>query len=375
MDWNNYADKKKSDEPYKVDEFFQQFLNDPSVFGKILAVLVVLVLLGTSFFTVRPEERAVVTRFGRYVATQPPGFHFKLPLGVDRVQYVETSVLRQQGFGFYITEEASSQGRSNPFREPRGFSRSRSYRPGRNLDNESLMLTGDLNVADVNWVVQYKISNPREYLFNLADPEKTIRDISQAAMRQVVGDKSINDVITTGRASIERQAQELTQTILSDYGVGITIQSVKLQDVTPPESVIPSFNEVNAALQEQKQAINQAEAYQNRIIPEARGKAEQVKSEARGYAKALVNRAEGDAKRFIKMVAQYRLAPEITRTRLFIELYEDIMGRIQSFTVVDPTVKGVLPIFSGAESTSSERLALKSSTGSSNESSFEKRGR
>jgi membrane protease subunit HflK len=300
---------------------------------------------------VKPEEQAVVTRFGKYLVTQPPGFHLKLPYGIDRAQFVKTEELRQQAFGFYLNETSAE--RINPFSGRGPSSAQNFYQRSRNLDNESLMLTGDLNVADVNWVVQYKISDPKSYLFHFADVEKTVGDISQTVMRQVVGDRSINDIITVGRAEIEGAAKELTQSILSGYDLGITIWAVKLQDVTPPELVVPSFNEVNAALQEQKQAINQAETAQNKVIPEARGKAEQIKSEARGFAASLLNHAKGDAQRFSQLVAQYKQAPQITRTRMYLELYEDIFKRVESLTVVDPAIKGLLPIFNGDSSTDS----------------------
>ncbi len=209
------------------------------------------------------------------------------------------------------------------------------------------MLSGDLNVADVQWVVHYRISDPEKYLFRVRDPRRNIRDISQATMRRVVGDRIVNDVLTVGRDQIAKDAMDLTQQILDKYEMGVKIERVILQDVNPPEPVKPSFNDVNAAKQEQEQAINQAEAQYNKVIPEAQGKAEEEISNARGYASAVLNRAKGDAQKITSILKEYRGAPEITRTRMYLDMMEDLFSRFRSVTIVDPNVKGVLPILPG----------------------------
>lgn len=212
------------------------------------------------------------------------------------------------------------------------------------------MLTGDLNVADVEWVVQYRVADPKDYLFNVRDPKKNIRDISQATMRRVVGDRTVSQVLTTGRTEIAAEAKRLSQEILNKYNMGVEIVDVKLQDVNPPEKVKPSFNDVVAAKQEQERTINMAEQEYNSLIPEARGKAEQEISGATGYAQAAVNRSKGDANKFLQLLQEYKKAPTITRKRLYLETVEKLMRRIDAITIVDKEVKGVLPVFTTSES-------------------------
>jgi membrane protease subunit HflK len=211
------------------------------------------------------------------------------------------------------------------------------------------MLTGDLNVADVEWVVQYKISDPFKYRFKTKDPVRNIRDISESIMRRVVGDKLVTEVLTTGRVEISGNAKEWMQELVDKYEMGISIQTVKLQDVNPPESVKDSFNEVNAARQEQEKVINQAERRYNEIIPEAKGKADKLLSEAEGYGKAKVNKALGDANKFLAVLKEYNLAPDITKKRIYLETMEKIFSNLSDFTVIDPKVKGVIPIFGQSE--------------------------
>lgn len=313
-------------------------MNDPSLFIKVLIGIVLLWAAFTSVYTVKPDENAVVTRLGKYVSTQPSGLHFKLPFGIHRVQYVSKKV-RQQAIGLFVRTDNRRMS-SGRFSFPVTKSLGR-----RDPDNESLMLTGDLNMADVEWVVHFIVTNPRDYLFNVADPDKNIFDLSQATMRQVVGDLSINDVLR--RTAVEEEAKDLLQGIVDEYKMGVSILAINLQNVDPPESVKPFFHELNAALQEQKQAINRAEGYYNQVIPEARGKAQEQISEAEGYATATINRAQGDADKFARILKEYEKAPDITRTRLYLDLVEEVLQRVGSFTVIDPDVKGVLPIFNG----------------------------
>jgi modulator of FtsH protease HflK len=334
MDWNGQDRPRDGggfgNNPLGGNPFGKGF-DDIATVGNILKFLATALIcfgLFGSFYTVQPEEEAVVLRLGRYLTTEGPGLHYKIPFGVDRVTKVPTSVVFQESFGFY----ADSSG-------PRG----------RALSDESLMLTGDLNVADVQWVVQYRIADPQLYLFRARDPRKTIRDISLATMRRVVGDRTVNDVLTVGREEIAAAAQEKMQEVLDLYGLGIKIVLVKLQDVTPPEPVQPSFNLVNAAKQEQEQEINRAETHYNRIIPEARGKAEEEITRAQGYVTALLNRAQGDAERIRKLRTQYRKAPEATRLRLYLEAMEEILGQSKGLFLFDPNLKGILPYTPGAQ--------------------------
>lgn len=301
--------------------------------GPILAILIVLAGAKSAFYTVEPDEEAVIIRFGQYYGTSQPGLHFKLPLGIDSVTKVKTKRVLQQEFGF---RTRNTSGRRTTYDD-------------KNFDSESLMLTGDLNVADVEWVVQYQISDPFKYLFQTSSPERNIRDVSESIMRRVVGDRLVTEVLTTGRVEIAAEARVLMQDILDKYDLGVKIVTVKLQDVNPPQVVKKSFNEVNSAKQEQEKVINQAEESYNKVIPEARGKAEKLISEARGYAKAQVNRAEGDADKFKSLLKEYKRAPSITRKRIYLETMSIILKKVDDITVVDPNIKGILPIFKGQE--------------------------
>ena len=322
----------ENNEPLNIGELAKQFQEKflggyklPK--GSLVVVIGVLVLLSgaaSSFYTVEPEEEAVIIRFGRYVSTEQPGLHFKFPFGIDRAIKVPTKRVLQQEFGFRLQGKGGSR---------------------RSFQQESLTLTGDLNVADVQWIVQYKIAQPQKYLFNVRDGIKNIRDVSQSIMRRVVGDRLVSDVLTVGRVEIAVEAERLTQEVLDRYDMGVRIVAIKLQDINPPESVKPAFNEVNEAKQEQEKVINQAEEEYNRVIPEARGKAEQTIRNAQGYATAQVNRAKGDANRFTARLKAYKNAPQVTRTRLYLETMEELFGRFKELTIVDSKVKGVLPVF------------------------------
>lgn len=325
----NYQNQSRNGLPPEINNF----LNFVSKNMKLIqmGVIAIFVLAGiyTSFYTVQPSEEAVVTRFGRYDRTTSPGLHFLAPFGMEEAIKVRTKLVLQEEFGFRTTNVGQHV---------------TNYSQG-DFEKESLMLTGDLNVADVEWIVQYQIADPKKYLFAAQDPQINIRDVSEAIMRRVVGDRTVNEILTTGRVEIATEAQILMQEVLDKYDIGIRVITVKLQDVNPPDTVKPSFNEVNAAKQEQEKAINMAEEAYNKVIPEAHGKAEETISEAEGYASAVVNRAKGDSQRFLLTLKEYRQAPEVTRTRIYIETMQELFGRFENLTVVDDKVKGVLPIF------------------------------
>ena len=298
-------------------------------FWPLVLGLIVIVGGKTSFYTVEPDEEAVIIRFGKYLGTYPPGLHFKIPFGMDRVIHVKTKRVLQEEFGF----------RTSNLR-----SRRTTYSDS-DFTTESLMLTGDLNVADVEWVVQYQIADPFKYIFQTSEPQQNIRDVSESIMRRVVGDRLVTEVLTTGRVEIAEKAKLLTQQVLDKYDMGIKVVTVKLQDVNPPELVKKSFNEVNEAKQEQEKVINQAEESYNRVIPEARGKAKQRISEAQGHANALVNQAKGDAEKFLSILKEYKRAPKITKQRFYLETMEEIFQRMENITIVDSKVRGLLPVF------------------------------
>ena len=315
-----------------INQFKKDFKKQMRYFVLIVLGIAGFVGVTSCYYTVEPDEEAVVIRLGKYLGTYPPGLHFKLPFGIDKKVIVKTKLIQTAEFGF---------------RSSRSSSRLNSYSSGakKNYDNESKMLTGDLNVAIVQWVVLYQISDPFKYIFQSARPKRNIKDVSESILRRVVGDMLVSDVLTIGRAMIAQQAKDLMQEVLDKYDIGVTIRGVKLQDVNPPNSVRASFNEVNMAKQEQEKVINQAEKEYNKVIPEARGKALEMISNAEGFATATVNRAIGDSKKFTSILAEYKKSPNITKRRLFLETMENIFSNVEKLTVVDSKVKGVLPVF------------------------------
>ncbi|UCC79871.1 MAG: FtsH protease activity modulator HflK [Candidatus Zixiibacteriota bacterium] len=289
--------------------------------------LIVIVLANTVFYSVGAESVGVIQRFGEYVRTTTPGLHLKLPFGIEKVTKVPVTRILTQEFGFR-TEKPGV----------------RTVRSKQSLLNESLMLTGDLNVVVAEWIVQYKIKDPKDYLFNVNRVEETIRDVSESAMRQVVGDRSVDGVITIERMEIGDDAQKKMQEILDDYGAGIQIVTVKLQDVTPPDQVKPAFNAVNEAKQEYETLINQARKEYNTVIPKARGDAEKTVKEAEGYAIDRINRAEGDAARFLSIWRKYSQAKDVTRRRLYMETMAKVLPRVERKYIVDDEESGILRI-------------------------------
>src|SRR6056297_915115 len=292
----------------------------------IAVAVVAFILVFASFYTVDPEEVGVVRRFGEYQRTAEPGLNFKIPF-VETTRIVPVERQLKQEFG-YRTVESGVQ---------------TTYTKAGYVD-ESLMLTGDLNLADVEWVVQYRISDPYNYLFKIRNPDKTLRDMSEAAMRQVVGNRTVNEVLTIGRASVAARVQEILQELNIEYETGIQIEQVVLQDINPPDPVKPSFNAVNEAQQQRETLINQAESDYNRVIPRARGEAEQTIQQAEGYAINRVNRAQGEASRFNQLYQEYVKAPEVTKRRLYLETLEDILPKLGNKIVTDQNGNSVLPL-------------------------------
>lgn len=289
--------------------------------------LVVLLVVSQAFYQVDPEEEAVVLRFGRWTGVlHEPGLNFKIPF-VDRVYKVPTQRQLKEEFGFRTRVPGV---RTEYARE--------------DFSHESLMLTGDLNVADVEWVVQYKIRDPYLFLFRVQDPVGTFRDMSEAVMRQVVGDRSVDEVLTTGRAEVASYAKELLQELCDRYEIGISVEQLVLQDVNPPDPVKPSFNEVNEAIQERERLVNQAWAEYNKAVPRARGEAEEQIRRAEGYALERVNNAQGDAARFEAVYKEYRRAPAVTRTRLYLETLEEILPRMEGTVIVDDKLQNLVPL-------------------------------
>ena len=300
---------------------------------KLLLLGIAIVSAATSYYQVEPEQVALVTRFGRYVHTAQPGPHFKWPLGIEEAVKVPIQRQLKQEFGFR-TARAGVQSEYNEKNE--------------DAKEESRMLTGDLNVANVEWIVQYKIKDAYQYVFRVRDVNGTLRDLSEAVMRKVVGDHSVTEVLTVGRERIQIAAKDELQNLCNHYQMGIEILQLVLQDVNPPEKVRDSFNEVNQAIQERERAINQAWASYNSVIPEAEGKAEQAIQNAEGYATERVNNARGDVQRFLALETEYRKAPAVTRSRLYLETIDKVLPRAKRRVFIDDSVKGVLPILGTA---------------------------
>jgi membrane protease subunit HflK len=298
--------------------------------GVIALAVLALAVLGawTAYYTVPSDSVAVIQRFGKYLKDVPPGLHFKLPLGIDAATIVPVKRQLKQEFGF------ATPGASDPYQSsaPRDGMR------------ETQMVTGDLNAALVEWVVQYRISDPAKFLFAVREPSETLRYVSESVMREVVGDRTVDEVITIGRQEIETEALVKMQALSTKYTMGISIDQVQLKNINPPGPVQESFNEVNQAQQEKEKLINEARRDYNKVIPLAEGEKDQRIREADGYRLKRINEAEGDVARFSALFAEYSKAPEVTRRRIYIETLQDIMPGVRSKIIVDEQMQGILPL-------------------------------
>jgi membrane protease subunit HflK len=293
----------------------------------IVSFSLLVIVLWSSIFQISTEEVGVITRFGEYVRQVEPGLNFKVPLAED---VYKVPVERQQKLEF-------------------GFRTSRAgintqYRQSSSTKDESLMLTGDLNLAEVQWVVQYRVDNAYNNLFEVRNPQNTLRTLSEAAMRQIVGDRTVNEVLTVGRTEIGSKSQELIQKICREYSLGIKIEQVVLQDVNPPEPVKAAFNAVNEAQQEKETLINQAKSEYNKVIPKARGQAEETIQQAEGYAAERVNNADGEAARFTALYNEFIKAPEVTKRRVYLETMSSVIPKIGNVVITDEKGNNVLPL-------------------------------
>lgn len=289
-------------------------------------LLAIIILFG-SFFSVQTEEVGVITRFGKYSRTVDPGLNFKIPFA-ETVYKVPVERQQKLEFGFRTTKAGVNS----------EYSRSRESR------NEALMLTGDLNLADVEWVVQFRISDAYNYLFKVRNPQTTLRDISESAMRQIVGDRTVNEVLTVGRTEIGSKLEELIQQICNEYDMGVKIDQVVLQDVNPPDPVKAAFNAVNEAQQEKETLINRAKSEYNKVIPKASGQAQETIQKAEGYATERINRAKGEVSRFNDLYKEYLKAPEVTKRRIYLETMEQILPRVGNMIITDEKGNSVLPL-------------------------------
>ncbi len=286
-----------------------------------------LITLLSIFYQIGTDEVGVITRFGKYVGISQPGLHAKLPLGIEKVTKVPIMRVQKEEFGFRTIRAGVKT----------------EYVKGK-ATNESLMLTGDLNSAVVEWVVQYRIKDPVNYLFKVRNIKATIRDVSESVMRQVVGDRSVDEVIILSRREVALIAKNKLQKILDRYETGIHIITLELKDVNPPDPVKPAFNEVNEAKQEMERMVNEAwEAY-NKVIPKAKGEAEKTIRQAEGYALNRVNRAKGDANKFIAIWKEYNNAKDVTKKRMYLETMNEIIPKIEKKYIVENNQNGILKL-------------------------------
>ncbi|WP_075186556.1 FtsH protease activity modulator HflK [Teredinibacter haidensis] len=301
-----------------------------SLGGLLTAAILLLIVVSvwSAYYTVPSDSVAVVQRFGMYLKEVPPGLHFRLPLGIDNTTIVPVKRQLKQEFGF-VTPGARDPGQGT-----------------REGGRETQMVTGDLNAALVEWVVQYRISDPVKFLFEVREPAETLRYVSESVMREVVGDRTVDEVITIGRQEIEIEALVKMQELSTKYVMGISIDQVQLKNINPPRPVQESFNEVNQAQQSKEKLINEARREYNKVIPLAEGEKDQRIREADGYRLKRINEAEGDALRFNALFTEYQKAPEVTRRRIYIETMQDVMPNIDSKVLMDNAGAGLLPLLS-----------------------------
>ncbi len=293
----------------------------------VVVVLAVLAVSATSFFVVDQTEQAVVLTFGKFDKIAEPGLHFKLPLGIQTSYNVKTKVVQTAQFGFR-TEQAGVVTRYDQSKYP----------------EESTMLTGDLNIVDVEWIIQYRIDDAKAWLFNVEDKDKTIRDISQSVLNMLVGDRTILDVMGAQRTDIEAAATELMNSTFNQYGLGVEVIAVRLQNIVPPAGVQAAFEDVNKAIQDMNRLINEGKEAYNAEIPKARGEADRIVQVAKGYAAERVNKSNGDVARFKAVYEEYRKAPDVTRDRLYYEMMEEIFSTQDAVELIDSELSNFIPI-------------------------------
>ena len=301
-----------------------KFLN-PKMLTLIIGIIILVVLLVTSMYIVDQTEEAVITRFGKYVATKGPGLQLKLPFGIDRNYTVNVKTVQTQEFGFRTLRGGSTPSYSSQ-------------------TSDSTMLTGDLNIVDVEWIIQYRVVDPKAWTFNVNERTATIRDVSRSAINMLVGDRAIMDIMGSERSAIEAAGTAFMNDTFRGYGLGIDVIAVKLQNVTPPTGVQQAFEDVNKAMQDLERLINEGQQAYNEEIPKTRGEAERMIQVAQGYATERVNRARGDIARFNSVYDEYRLSPDVTRQRLYYEMIEEVFKDEEGTVIIDRNLRNFLPL-------------------------------
>ena len=342
-DWDKLQKQKadKGGNPPQMDEVLDKIKGLKGKlpgFWIIIALVIIIVPLSSSIYTIGVDEVGIIQRFGRYVRTTSPGLSFKLPVGIEKLTKVKVRYVYKEEFGLRTTQAGIRT----------QYARSTAYL------NESLMLTGDLNVAVVPWIVQYRIKDPYKYLFKVRNITATLRDLTEASMRLVVGDRSINEIISK-REEIADQANVLLQKELDEAETGINVVTIEMKKTNVPEPVQPSFNEVNQAVQEKERMIYQAREEYNKAIPAAKGNAEKTIKGAEGYGLDRVNRAKGDAARFLSLYAEYSKAKDVTRRRIYLETLKELFPKLGSKYVIDADQKNVLPLLNLGQEKGTEK--------------------
>jgi len=295
--------------------------------GIIVGGILLLILLFTSVFIVDQAEEAVITRLGKYHVTKGPGLQMKLPFGIDRSNVVNVKAVQTAQFGFTTVRSGISS----------------AYATGKT--KEATMLTGDLNIVEIEWIIQYRITDSKAWVFNVMERERTISDVSRSVINMLVGDRAIMDIMSPERSAIEIAGAELMNETFRSYGLGIYVIAVKLQNIDPPAgSVQQAFDDVNKAIQDMNRLINEGMQVYNEEIPKARGEAERMVLVAQGYAAERVNRANGDVARFNSVYDEYRRAPEVTKQRLYYEMVEEVFKNENDMTIIDRNLKNFLPM-------------------------------
>lgn len=297
---------------------------------KLILTIIILVIVAiagfTSFYVVDETEQAVITRLGKYTTTTGPGLHWKLPFGLEKNYNVPVKIVQMEQFGFKTVKA----GRNNEYKN--------------NISSESTMLTGDLNIVNVEWIIQYKIENPKQWLFGVYEKENTIRDISRSVINTLVGDRAILDVMGKERSTIEELGLEMMNENFNQLGLGINVTAVKLQNIVPPEGVQEAYEDVNKATQDMNRFINEGQEAYNAEIPKAQGEADKQIQQAEGYAAERVNRAEGDVARYNAVYEEYKKSPKVTKERIYLETMDEIFGGETKPTIIDSELENLVPI-------------------------------
>ena len=304
----------------------KSFLSKPSSWIGIIIVIVAIAASFSCFYSVDETEQAVVTRLGKYLKTTGPGLQFKMPFGIDKNYNVPVRVVQTEQFGFTTIKA----GRSNEYRN--------------NITDESSMLTGDLNIINVEWIIQYKIVDPQKWLFGVYEKKATIRDISRSVINELVGDRAILNIMSSDRAEIEQKAAVMMNENFDSLGIGINVSAVKLQNIVPPEGVQEAFEDVNKAIQDMNRFINEGKESYNAEVPKAQGEADRLIQQAEGYAAERVNMAKGDVARFNAVYEEYKRSPKVTRERIYLETMEEVLNGDQKSEIIDSELKNVLPV-------------------------------